>query len=133
MPADAESIDIRRARMLAAVEQMARDTGCAVPDARVLDALHKVDRHRFVPQSQSGHAYENRALPIDHEQTISQPYIVALMTDLLNVGTGDRVLEVGTGSGYQTAVLAELVRAVCTIEIIEPLGRAAAGALAAAG
>jgi protein-L-isoaspartate(D-aspartate) O-methyltransferase len=72
-------------------------------------------------------------LPIGHDQTISQPFIVALMTDLLNLKPGDKVLEIGTGLGYQAAVLAELVRAVYTIEIVEALGRAAAGTLAAAG
>ena len=133
----AEPVDARRARMITAIEQMARDTasetGRGVLDERVLAALRKVDRHRFMPQSQFADAYENRPLPIGNGQTISQPYIVALMTDLLQVGPGDKVLEIGTGSGYQAAVLAELVRAVHTIEIVEPLGRAAARTLLAAG
>lgn len=133
----AESFETRRARMIEDIAQMARDTagetGRSVFDARVMAALGKVERHRFMPPSQSAHAYENRPLPIGHEQTISQPFIVALMTDLLNLKPGDRVLEIGTGLGYQAAVLAELVRTVYTIEIVEPLGRSAAGALATAG
>jgi protein-L-isoaspartate(D-aspartate) O-methyltransferase len=79
------------------------------------------------------HAYENRPLPIGHDQTISQPYIVALMTDLLRLDKDDTVLEVGTGSGYQAAVLAELARSVCTIEIVEPLGIEARERLARLG
>jgi len=137
---DAEAVDnpdSHRARMIAEVERMARDTaqatGRAVLDARVLAALRKVERHRYMPAAQSGRAYENHAQPIGHEQTISQPFIVALMTDLLDLKPDDRVLEVGTGSGYQAAVLAELVRAVYTIEIVEQLGRTAARALLAAG
>lgn len=134
---DSNSNDMRRARMIADIAQMARDTaretGRGVFDARVMAALGKVERHRFMPPAQSAHAYENQPLPIGHEQTISQPYIVALMTDLLNIKPGDKVLEIGTGLGYQAAVLAELARAVYTIEIVEPLGRSAAGMLAAAG
>ncbi|HXM76679.1 MAG TPA: protein-L-isoaspartate(D-aspartate) O-methyltransferase [Thermoanaerobaculia bacterium] len=90
-------------------------------DPRVKEAIARVPRHLFVPPAQQPHAYENRPLPIGHGQTISQPYVVALMTDLLKPGSQDRVLEIGTGSGYQAAVLAELVRAVYTIEIVEPL------------
>jgi protein-L-isoaspartate(D-aspartate) O-methyltransferase len=90
-------------------------------DARVMDAIGRVSRHRFVPDTLRLHAYENRPLPIGHGQTISQPYVVAVMTDLLALRPEDRVLEIGTGSGYQAAILAELVRSVCTIEIIEPL------------
>lgn len=133
----ADSMDARRARMVADIAQMARDTaretGRGMLDARVMAALGKVERHRFMSPAQSAHAYENRPLPIGHDQTISQPYIVALMTDLLNIKPGDKVLEVGTGLGYQAAVLAELAHAVYTIEIVEPLGRSAAGVLAAAG
>jgi protein-L-isoaspartate(D-aspartate) O-methyltransferase len=91
-------------------------------DARVLEVLGRLPRHRFVPAAQRAHAYENRPLPIGHGQTISQPYIVALMTDLLRTQPEHRVLEIGTGSGYQAAVLAELVNRVYTIEIVEPLG-----------
>jgi len=85
-------------------------------------AMGKVPRHRFVPVLQDIFAYDNRPLPIGEGQTISQPYIVALMTDLLDPKPTDTVLEVGTGSGYQAAVLAELVAKVYTIEIVEALG-----------
>jgi protein-L-isoaspartate(D-aspartate) O-methyltransferase len=88
---------------------------------KVMAAMATVPRHAFVPPAGRRYAYENRPLPIGHGQTISQPYIVALMTDLLEVPPGSRVLEVGTGSGYQAAILAELVEKVYTIEIIEPL------------
>jgi protein-L-isoaspartate(D-aspartate) O-methyltransferase len=94
-------------------------------DKRVLDAMTKVPRHEFVPPGQIDLAYENRPLPIGHGQTISQPYIVAIMTDLLDIEPGHRVLEIGTGSGYQAAVLAELNTSVWSIEIIEALGRQA--------
>lgn len=99
----------------------------------VLAAMEKVERHRFVPAELVAQAYQNRPLPIGHGQTISQPYIVALMTDLMKVGPGDRVLEIGTGSGYQAAVLAELAGSVFSVEIIEPLGRQAGERLAALG
>ncbi|MGD2128250.1 MAG: protein-L-isoaspartate(D-aspartate) O-methyltransferase [Lysobacterales bacterium] len=88
---------------------------------RVLKAMGEVRRHEFVPPESRPEAYANHPLPIGHGQTISQPYIVALMTDLLNPEPGDVVLEVGTGSGYQAAVLAKLVNHVYSIEIIEPL------------
>lgn len=88
----------------------------------VIAAMEKVERHRFVPAAVAAFAYLNRPLPIGHGQTISQPFIVALMTDLMKVQAGDRVLEIGTGSGYQAAVLSELVGSVYSIEIIEPLG-----------
>jgi len=94
-------------------------------DEKVLDAMLKVPRHEFVPEDQRPYAYDNRPLPIGYGQTISQPYIVAVMTDLLGLEKGDRVLEIGTGSGYQAAILAELTDAVFTIEIIEGLGRQA--------
>jgi len=92
---------------------------------QVLQALVTVPRHAFVPMSQRSSAYENRPLPIGHGQTISQPYIVAIMTDLLNPAPGHRVLEVGTGSGYQAAILAQLVARVFSIEIIQPLAELA--------
>lgn len=95
----------------------------------VLAAMRKVPRHEFVPSIQRYAAYRNRPLSIGDEQTISQPYIVALMTDLLKIGPGDRVLEIGTGSGYQTAVLAEIAREVYTVEIIESLGERAQATL----
>jgi protein-L-isoaspartate(D-aspartate) O-methyltransferase len=99
----------------------------------VLAALRRVPRHAFVPEAIASQAYEDRPLPIGHEQTISQPYIVGLMTELAAVGPGDRVLEIGTGSGYQAAVLAELGADVYTIEIVEPLARSAARTLGALG
>jgi protein-L-isoaspartate(D-aspartate) O-methyltransferase len=92
-----------------------------------------VPRHRFVPFDQVRAAYDNRPLPIGHGQTISQPYIVALMSDLMKVEPHHVVLEIGTGSGYQAAILAELAQTVCTIEIIEPLARAAAERLRSLG
>lgn len=92
-----------------------------IRDGRVLDALTRVPRHQFVPLQLSGQAYDDRPLPIGHEQTISQPYIVALMTELARPQPGDRALEVGTGCGYQAAVLAELVDEVYSIEIVRSL------------
>ncbi len=94
-------------------------------DERVMNVMGKVPRHKFVPEEYLGRAYKNRPLPIGFGQTISQPYIVALMTDLLELEAGDVVLEVGTGSGYQAAVLAELVEQVYSIEIIEELSHLA--------
>jgi protein-L-isoaspartate(D-aspartate) O-methyltransferase len=91
-------------------------------DPRVLQAMATVPRHRLVPEQVLDAAYENRPLPIGHGQTISQPYIVAIMTDLLDTTPHSRVLEIGTGSGYQAAILAELVGQVYTMEIVEPLG-----------
>ena len=91
----------------------------------VLDALLKVPRHKFVPASHRHLAYENRALPIAHEQTISQPYIVGYMTEAADIAPGDRILEIGTGSGYQAAVLAELAKEVYSIEIVPSLADSA--------
>ncbi len=96
-----------------------------VKDPRVLSALLKVERHRFVPEEYLGSAYSDQPLPIGEGQTISQPYIVALMTELLELKGNEKVLEIGTGSGYQAAVLAELAKEVYTIEIIEPLASTA--------
>jgi protein-L-isoaspartate(D-aspartate) O-methyltransferase len=93
-----------------------------IRDAAVLKAMRKVRRHEFVSSSMAPHAYENRALPIAEGQTISQPYIVAHMTEALQLRGGEKVLEIGTGSGYQAAVLAEIAKDVFTIEIIERLG-----------
>jgi len=104
-----------------------------VRDPRVLDALRRVERHRFVPERLRASAYEDRPLPIGHGQTISQPYIVAVMTEEARVKPGARVLEIGTGSGYQAAVLAVLAGQVYTIEIVEPLAREAAARLEALG
>jgi protein-L-isoaspartate(D-aspartate) O-methyltransferase len=111
----------------------ARDTGRDAFDPRVLSAMQKVPRHEFVPPPQRPSAYRNRPLAIGGGQTISQPFVVALMTDLLRLEPGDKVLEIGTGSGYQGAVLAELAREVYTIEIVESLGRSAAEAFARLG
>jgi protein-L-isoaspartate(D-aspartate) O-methyltransferase len=97
----------------------------AVRDPRVLAAMRDVPRHLFVPPELQRQAYADRPLPIGHDQTISQPYIVALMTELARPGLADRALEVGTGSGYQAAVLSRLVAHVYTIEIVEPLARSA--------
>jgi protein-L-isoaspartate(D-aspartate) O-methyltransferase len=123
----------RRERMLYEIRSMALETGRHRFDDRVMEAMGKVPRHRFVPASQQAHAYENRPLPIGEGQTISQPYIVALMTDLLNPKSSDSVLEVGTGSGYQAAVLALLVSKVYTIEIVAPLGTRATETLKGLG
>jgi protein-L-isoaspartate(D-aspartate) O-methyltransferase len=100
---------------------VARDTGEAAFDEGVMQSLGTVKRHEFVPPDQKRFSYENRPLPIGHGQTISQPYIVALMTDLIEPGADDVVLEIGTGSGYQAAILAKLVQEVYSIEIIEAL------------
>lgn len=104
-----------------------------IRDARVLAAMATVPRHRFVPEGVQAEAYADCPLPIGHGQTISQPYIVALMTQLLALRPTDRVLEIGTGCGYQTAVLAALVREVCTVERVEALARAAGARLAELG
>jgi protein-L-isoaspartate(D-aspartate) O-methyltransferase len=96
-----------------------------IRDARILEAMRTVPRHRFVPDALSDQAYGDYPLPIGWEQTISQPYIVALMCDLIGAQGGERILEIGTGSGYHAAVLSRLVREVYTIEIVEPLGRRA--------
>jgi protein-L-isoaspartate(D-aspartate) O-methyltransferase len=99
-----------------------------ITDARVLAAMDKVPRHRFVPADLQSRAYDDTPLPIGHGQTISQPFIVAFMTGQLEPQPTDRVLEIGTGSGYQAAVLAELVKEIYTIEIVEVLAqRAKAG------
>lgn len=100
---------------------------------RVLRAMATVQRHRLVPAALAAQAYDDRPLPIGHGQTISQPYIVALMTQLAEVSAGDRVLEIGTGSGYQAAVLAELADRVYTIEIVAALAARAARDLRALG
>ena len=94
-----------------------------INDKNVLDIMGKVERHKFVPISLVNNAYEDNPLPIGYGQTISQPYIVALMTQSLEVDKNDKVLEIGTGSGYQAAVLSELVKEVYTIEIINELAK----------
>jgi len=110
-----------------------RETGLAAMASPVRAALGKVERHRFVPQPQQPMAYRNQPLPIGNGQTISQPYIVALSTDLLRPEPQDVVLEVGTGSGYQAALLAEVVKQVYSIELIAELGQSAAARLAELG
>jgi len=110
-----------------------RDTGRATFADRVMAAMAKVERHRFVPASEVTNAYRNRPLPIGGGQTISQPYIVALSTDLIEPKPHHVVLEIGTGSGYQAAVLAELVQQVYSIEIVESLGHEASERLASLG
>ena len=97
-----------------------------IRDSTILAAMRKVPRHKFVPANQVAYAYEDTPLPIGYEQTISQPFIVAYMTRIVKPKAGQTVLEIGTGSGYQAAVLAEIVKQVYTIEIIEPLGKEAA-------
>jgi protein-L-isoaspartate(D-aspartate) O-methyltransferase len=97
-----------------------------VKDLRVIQAMKKVPRHKFMPADQAPFAYEDEPRPIGHGQTISQPYIVAFMTEQLHLKPTDRVLEIGTGSGYQAAVLAEIADSVFTIEIIPELAQAAA-------
>ncbi|HTP82282.1 MAG TPA: protein-L-isoaspartate(D-aspartate) O-methyltransferase [Alphaproteobacteria bacterium] len=104
-------------------------TGRAAPSPQLMAALAAVDRARFVPPSEIGYAYLNTPLPIGHRQTISQPYIVAIMTDLLDLAPEDTVLEIGTGSGYQAAVLARLARHVYSIEVIPDLAARAAETL----
>ena len=112
---------------------LAGDYGAPPLSERTLAALGQVPRHEFVPEAQKRYAYQNRPLPIGAGQTISQPYIVALMTDLARVTRDDVVLEIGTGSGYQAAVLAGLAGHVYTIEIVEMLGRRAATTLESLG
>jgi len=109
----------------AARESMVREQIAArgVRDTRVLAAMRKVPRHLFVPAEMVPSAYADQPLPIGHGQTISQPYIVGFMTEALELKPRDRVLEIGTGSGYQAAVLAELAAEVFSIEIVEPLGK----------
>ena len=96
-----------------------------IVNAKVIKAMLKVQRHEFVPEGLKDYAYINRPLPIGYEQTISQPYIVAYMTQLLELSDYDKVLEIGTGSGYQAAILAEICDTVYTVEIVEPLAKRA--------
>ncbi|MGA1845312.1 MAG: protein-L-isoaspartate(D-aspartate) O-methyltransferase [bacterium] len=104
-----------------------------IEDPLVLDAMNTVKRHLFIPQHLRYMAYNDYPLPIGHGQTISQPYIVALMTELLGLSGGEKVLEIGTGSGYQAAVLAEIAKEVFSIEIIDDLARTAAERLEGMG
>jgi protein-L-isoaspartate(D-aspartate) O-methyltransferase len=132
LPATAGEPDYARERaaMIRTIVDHAADVKSAIGRDRiaptVLEAMGSVPRHEFVPDDARREAYADRPLPIGYGQTISQPFIVALMTDLLQVGAGDVVLEIGTGSGYQAAVLARLARQVHTIEIVPALADAAA-------
>ena len=113
------------------IEEQIRQRG--VTDARVLAAMERIPRERFVPAQEATRAYDDTPLPIGEGQTISQPYIVAYMSELLNVAPDHRVLEIGTGSGYQAAVLAELAKEVYSIEIVPALAQQAAATLASLG
>ncbi len=120
--------DLRRQMLAEVVTEAvltAGHTGKAAFNERVLNAIGRVPRHEFVPVELQAYAYLNRPLPIGYEKTVSQPFIVALMTDLLQLDAGDRVLEIGSGAGYQAAILAELVKRVYTVDIIEELARGA--------
>jgi protein-L-isoaspartate(D-aspartate) O-methyltransferase len=121
---DPDPFEADRMRM---VEQQIQKRG--IRDARVLAAMRKVPRHRFVPVEVAAYAYEDEPLPIGHGQTISQPYIVAYMTEILRLKGGEKVLEIGTGSGYQAAILAEIVGDVYTVEIVKPLADRARASL----
>ena len=125
----AEDLEILRDNMLAVIAAFAsalRATiGKSALDERVMTAMGKVPRHEFVPIELQPYAYANIPLPIGFEKTISQPFIVALMTDLLDIRADDSVLEIGTGLGYQAAVLAQLAGKVYSVEIIEELGQKA--------
>ncbi len=116
-------------------ELMVRDQieARGVSDKRVLDAMRNVERHRFIPGHHVTSAYEDHPLPIGHGQTISQPYIVALMTELCELDGTEKVLEIGTGSGYQAAVLSLLAKEVYSIEIVAPLGQSAGRKLSELG
>jgi protein-L-isoaspartate(D-aspartate) O-methyltransferase len=118
-----------QAQRMRLVDDLARE----IRDPRILAALGKVPRERFVPEAQRARAYEDSALPIGLDQTISQPFVVAFMSEALRLEGGEKVLEVGTGSGYQAAVLAELAREVYSIEILEPLARRAEAVLTELG
>ena len=124
-----EDIEILREQMLAVISALTfemRDAiGKSALDERVMTAMRKVPRHEFVPIELQPYAYANIPLPIGFEKTISQPFIVALMTDLLDIKADDSVLEIGTGLGYQAAILAQLARKVYSVEIIEELGQKA--------
>jgi protein-L-isoaspartate(D-aspartate) O-methyltransferase len=123
-----QEMDEARRRM---VDEQLR--GRDIRDARVLEAMARVERHRFVPEGARPSAYDDHPLAIGHGQTISQPYIVAFMSQALEIRPTDKVLEIGTGSGYQAAILGELAREVYTIEIVEPLAASATKTLAELG
>jgi protein-L-isoaspartate(D-aspartate) O-methyltransferase len=126
-----DPVDRWRTSRMTMVDEQLRARG--IRDERVLEVMARVPRHLFVPDSDRDEAYGDHPLPIGHGQTISQPYIVAFMTEALRLEPSHRVLEIGTGSGYQAAVLAELAGEVYTIEIIEALAASARKTLEAAG
>jgi protein-L-isoaspartate(D-aspartate) O-methyltransferase len=134
-PANPDPGGTAQDRVTAARQRMVAEQIAArgLSDAGVLEAMRTVPRHLFVPDGQAADAYDDTPLPIGHGQTISQPYIVALMTELVHPRRDDRALEIGTGCGYQAAVLSRLVRHVYTIEIVEALGRPAHERLARLG
>jgi len=127
-PTQTESFENARKRM---VEKQVIARG--IKDERVINAMLKVPRHEFVPPKYSHYSYRDTPLPIGYDQTISQPYMVALMTSEMNLNSADKVLEIGTGSGYQAAVLSEIVAEVYTVEIVKPLGEAARSRLDSLG
>ncbi len=133
----ADEYALQRQQMIAEIKDNVRQTAEFINtqsfETRVMEALGTVPRHEFVPGELRSKAYENRPLPIGFGQTISQPYIVALMTDLLQPQQGQRVLEIGTGSGYQAAVLSQLVEQIYSVEIIEELGLSSAERLGRLG
>ncbi len=133
----ADEYTLPRQQMIAEIEEDARETAKYINKKSfsniVMQAMAAVPRHEFVPEHLRSRAYENRPLPIGYGQTISQPYIVALMTDLLQPQSEQRVLEIGTGSGYQAAVLSQLVAQVYSIEIIEALGKSSTQLLSRLG
>ncbi len=134
--ADEADYSMARARMVDEVNYyatLARSAGEEMLNEDVMRSLATVKRHEFVPETVQSSAYENRPLPIGHSQTISQPYIVALMTDLIETDSDSVVLEIGTGSGYQAAILAKLVKHVYSVEIIEPLAEEATARLTRLG
>ncbi|MES9974424.1 protein-L-isoaspartate(D-aspartate) O-methyltransferase [Candidatus Thiodiazotropha sp. LNASS1] len=125
----ADTYSAAREQMIRLIEQDVRETSIYLEksalDERILKSLGEVPRHQFVPADVRSRAYDNRPLPIGYGQTISQPYIVAIMTDLIAPRAEHKALEIGTGSGYQAAVLSRLVEKVYTMEIVEPLGKQA--------
>ncbi|MES9850129.1 MAG: protein-L-isoaspartate(D-aspartate) O-methyltransferase, partial [Candidatus Thiodiazotropha sp.] len=125
----ADTYSAAREQMIRLIEQDVRETSIYLEksalDERILKSLSEVPRHQFVPADVRSRAYDNRPLPIGYGQTISQPYIVAIMTDLIAPRAEHNALEIGTGSGYQAAVLSRLVEKVYTMEIVEPLGKQA--------
>ena len=131
LPQNLSDPNLWREQRLAMVDRQIRARG--VQDSSVLAAMEFVPRHLFVPEGERHLAYEDHPLPIGYEQTISQPFIVAYMTAKLGIRPGDKVLEIGTGSGYQAAILSRLARVVYTIEIVEPICREAAATLGRLG